>query len=146
MSSLTQIRNAVKTTLEANVTGLKCYARVEVVNAIPTGGCAVVVAPAAIDFLVAMKRGTDTYAFDLMVMVAAADLDLAQQILDGFVTGAGSTSIRQAVFNAKTLGLADCDAHVAGMVEGSYGGRFASAAIDHVGATLGLIVHTTGTA
>jgi hypothetical protein len=139
MASLAQIRTALKTTIETAIPTLKVYPTVESVNVVP----AAVVLPGEADFLVAMKRGTDTYTFQLLVMVAAGDAEVAQNSLDTFVTGAGDTSIRQAVFNARTLGLSDTDAHVSGW--SGYAARFESAGIDHIGAVLALTVHTSGT-
>ena len=143
MASLSSIRTAVKTTLEAGITLIKVYPTARTVTVIPEGGAAVVVAPSTADFVVAMGRGTDTWAFDLWVMVNTADDELAQNVLDGFVTGDGTNSIREAIFNARTLGLSGTDAHVSGM--SGYGLRFESAGIPHLGATLNLTVHTPGT-
>lgn len=143
MAGLSEIRTAIKTTIESAVSTVKVYPVVEAVNVIAQGGVSVVVLPQATDFLVAMGRGTDTYTFALLVMANPGDPEIAQNTLDAHITGAGSSSIRAAVFAAKTLGLANTDAHISGM--SGYGGRFESAGIDHIGAVLTLIVHTVGT-
>lgn len=139
MASLTAIRTAVKTTLEANLSGFRVYSTVPEIAQVPSA----VVAPAFGDFLVAMGRGTDTWEFQLHVLAPYSDAALGQNALDAYVTGAGSSSIRQIVFNNKTLGLANTDAHVAGLL--AYGAQFESAAVQHIGATLRLVVHTPGT-
>jgi hypothetical protein len=139
MASLTAIRTAVKTTIEAAVTGLRVYDRIAAATHVP----AVVVEPVQADFNVAMGRGSDTYQLNLHVLVADSDEIVGQALLDQYVTGAGAKSIRAAVFAARTLGLTFTDAHVAAMT--AYGGQFESAQVAHIGATLRLIVHTKGT-
>lgn len=139
MASLASIRTAIKTTLEAAIDGLHVYATAESANVVPC----VVVIPQAANFDVSMGRGTDTWSLELLVMVSPSDPEIAQNELDSYITGAGSTSIRQAIFNARTLGLSGTDAHIAAV--SGYGGRFESAGIDHIGAVLTLVVHTAGT-
>lgn len=140
MASLTAIRDAVKTTVEAGIANFNLYARV-VAKPVPPCG---ILLPADADFVVAMGRGTDTWNFDLTVLVPTADLEVAQTLLDPYVTGDGSTSIRETIWNARTLGLSATDAHIAGLTD--YGGLHQYGDQQHVGATLRLIVHTTGTA
>lgn len=140
MASLSAIRDAIKTTITANITGLEVYDTVPDVAIVP----AVVVWPNEADFDVAMGRGTDSYEFDLFVLCQRAVADEGQDALDDYVTGAGASSIRQAMFNNRTLGLTNVDAHVSGMSR--YGGQFDTAQIPHIGAVLRLIVHTIGTA
>lgn len=139
MASLTAIRAGIKTTLKAAIPSLHGYATVAAAVNVP----AFVVEPATTDFLVAMGRGTDTYQLDLHVIVAEADELVAQAQLDEFVTGAGDKSLRAAIFAARSLGLTHTDAHVAGMT--AYGVQFEAAQLDHIGATLRLVVHTKGT-
>lgn len=140
MASLASIRTAVKTTLESAISGLQVH---DLIPAKPVPPC-VLVMPAEADFVVAMGRGTDTWTFELTVVVPTSDLVVGQALLDPYLTGDGSTSIREAIWNARTLGLSGTDAHVAGMSE--YGGLHSYGEANHVGATLRLIVHTTGTA
>jgi hypothetical protein len=139
MASLEAIRDAIATTL-GGLGNLTAYDTVRDVANLP----AVVAIPAEADFTVAMGRGVDTWTLDLLVLVSDREMDIAQDQLDGFVTGAGATSIRQQIFNNRTLGLANTDAHVAGMRE--YGSQYKLAKIGHVGAKLQLVVHTPGTA
>jgi len=138
MASLQEIRDAVKTTLESNVASLSAYDTVpEAVN-LP----AVVLVPDKASFVMAFDRGTDSYEFDLAVLVSFGDADIAQDSLDDYVTGSGSKSIRQAIFNNKTLGLSDVNAHISEMSD--YGSSFEMSSLQHIGAKLRLVVYTKG--
>jgi hypothetical protein len=139
MASLEQVRAAFKTTVEAAIPNFQVHG---LVVAKPVPPCAMLT-PEDADFAVAMARGSDTWSFEVDVLAPTADLVAAQAVLDPYVTGAGSKSIRQAIFNARTLGLAGTDAHIAGLIR--YGGLYEYAGGSHVGATLRLIVHTSGT-
>lgn len=140
MASLTDIRSGLKTTISAAIPALHCYNTVPEVTNLP----ALVTLPVDCNFDGAMGRGTDTYEIDLYVLVSRRDDSLAQAELDTFVTGAGSSSIRQAIFNARALGLTGTDAHVTGMSR--YGATFDVGEINNLGAVLRVQVHTTGTA
>jgi hypothetical protein len=140
MAGLAAIRDAVKTTLESTIASLTAYDTVPEASNLP----AACVVPDTADFDIAMGRGTDTWTFDLYVLVSSADMDLAQDQLDGFVTGAGANSIRAVIYANQTLGLSQVNAHVSRMSE--YGAKFRQSELDHVGAVLRLVVHTTGTA
>lgn len=139
MASLQNIRDAIKTTLEGSIDSLFAYDTVPEISNLP----AVVVVPDNANFDVAMGRGTDTYEFDLAVLVSFTDAGIAQDSLDDYVTGAGSKSIRQAVFQNRALGLTGVNAHVSGMSD--YGSSFEMSDIQHIGAKLRLVVHTKGT-
>jgi hypothetical protein len=91
-----------------------------------------------------MGRGMDTHEFDVIVLVSRRDDGLAQTDLDAFVTGAGSSSIRQAIFQAPSLGLSGTAALVYGME--SYGAEWDIGALNHVGAALKVRVHSRGDA
>src|SRR5690242_1564828 len=123
MATLKAIRDAVKTTLEANVTGLTVYDTVPDATNLP----AACVVPDTADFAVSMARGTDTWEFDLYVLVPVSDMDIGQDTLDDFVTGAGSKSIRATVFANKTLGLTNVNATITRMSD--YGAKFSQADI-----------------
>jgi len=140
MASLAQLRTGLKDTITAAIPALFGYNQVPEVANLP----AFVVVPRETDFVVAMGRGADTYEFDVIVLVSRRDDGLAQTDLDAYVTGAGASSIRQAIFNARTLGLAGTDAHVYRME--SYGAQWDIGEINHVGAALKVRVTTTGTA
>lgn len=140
MASLAELRTAVAETLAAALgAGTEVYPKVPPSPVLPC----VCVRPAISNFLVAMSRGVDTYEFDLLVLAPSADGLVGQERLDPYVTGAGSLSIRQAIFNARGLGRTDSDAHVAGMTD--YGGAVEAVGVAHVAAALRLVVHTTGT-
>jgi hypothetical protein len=140
MPTLGQVRTAARDTITAAIPSLFGYRTVpDVVN-----GPAVIVSPSDVDFNVTMGRGFDTYTFDVTVLVALTDAALAQDTLDGYVTGSGSLSIRQAVFNNRSLGITGTDAHIRSMR--SYGATYDIGEISYVGAVLELVVQTTGTA
>jgi hypothetical protein len=141
MASLTQIRTALESTISAAVSGIQGYATVPEVTNLP----AFVVVPRSSEFGRAMGRGLDGYTFDVIVLVSRSDDQLAQAALDPFVNGFGSSSIRQAVWNTRTLGLTDgTEATVTGMSD--YGAPFDVGDIDNVGARLTVEVLTSGTA
>lgn len=140
MATVAEIRAGLKDTITAAVAGLFGYQQIPESANVP----AVIVVPRASEFAVAMGRGADTHEFDVIVLVGRADDSLAQTALDAYVTGAGSSSIRQAIWNARTLGLSNTDAHVYGME--SYGAEWEIGGINYVGAVLKVRVHTSGTA
>ncbi|MFJ9848575.1 hypothetical protein [Streptomyces sp. NPDC101150] len=140
MASLAAIRDALKATIEANVSGIRGYDTVPDVTNLP----AFVIQPVAGDFTGAFARGMDEWTFDLYVLVSSADSRRSQEALDSYITGAGSSSIRQALFSNSDLGLSGVDAFVSG-VRG-YGGSYESASIHHIGAILRVCVYTPGTA
>lgn len=144
MAGLKEIREAVKDTLETAIPSLVVHASVP--DSIPVVP-AVLVIPWTAEFNVSMGRGTDTWELDLLVLVSTTEIGLRQEDLDDYVTGAGAKSIRQAIFNANTpttgLGITGTNAHVAQLLE--YGARFPVGEIEHLGARLRLIVHTSGT-
>lgn len=137
-SSLTDIRTALGATI-AQV-GLQVYSTVaDVVN---TPACVVDLANnPTVSFSGAMHMGGDEYFFDLLILVANTDVKNAQVILDSYVTGQGSTSIRQALFNSGGLGLGDVDA-MAKSVRG-YGGSPKVAGIQMIGAIMRVCVTVT---
>jgi hypothetical protein len=139
VSSLAAIRDAIRTTIVNSGIGIEVYDTVPEVAVVP----AVVVIPFDADFTVTMGRGTDSYNIDLFVLCSRAVADQGQDDLDSFATGAGTSSVREAIWNNKTLGLSDVNAHIAGM--NRYGGQFETAQIPHVGAVLRLVVMTSGT-
>lgn len=136
MATLGEIREAIKSTVEPEAVGLKVYPRIP---GTAMSRC-LVIRPSTADFLVVMRKGFDTWNFDLVVLLTSnGDLDVAQRHLDEYIDGGGSKSIRAAIFQNKTLGLPDTDAHISGLA--GYG-PFDFAAYDHVGAILRLVVTT----
>jgi hypothetical protein len=84
--------------------------------------------------------------FDLAVLCSVADEGLGQNNLDGFLTGAGPRSIRQAVYASRDVrrdafGLLNCKANVTGW--SGYRRGFEGAGVEHVGASIGLEVITS---
>ena len=142
MATIGQVRAGIKAAIENNIAGLTVYRTMPEVTHPP----AVVIGLAdsdTADFTVAMGRGTDTWNYDLAVLAPYSDAELGQDALDLFIDGAGDRSIRQAIFNNRTLGLTRTDAHIAGV--SNYGASFESADLQHIGAVLRLVVHTSGT-
>jgi hypothetical protein len=138
MATLQEIRDAFKTTLGAAIGSLSVYDTVpEAVN-----NPAAVLIPDMAAFDKAFGRGTDSYEFDVAVLVSFTEADIAQDSLDDYVTGSGPKSIRQAIFQNRTLGLPDVDAHIEGMSD--YGSSFEMSSVQHVGAKLRLVVYTKG--
>lgn len=139
MASLAEIRAAIASTLTSALgPGTEMYGRIPGQPALPC----VCVVPDVANFNVAMGRGTDTWNFDLIVLVPSGDNEVGQSLLDPYVTGAGPQSIRQALFDS-ALGLARTQSHVSGMTD--YGGSFDAVDVAHIGARLRLVVHTSGT-
>lgn len=141
MATLTAIRATLETQVAAQLgAGTQVLSEM---TANPPLPCVAFV-PEEADFTVAMARGTDTWVFEVIIVVPTADVELAQVHLDPYVSGAGSLSVRQAVWNSRAaFQAAGFDAHVAAMT--SYAAQFERVGEAHLGATLRLIVHTPGT-
>lgn len=140
MASITQIREALKTTITAAISGLEGHAKVP--ESINVPGFMVI--PRETDFTVAMGRGIDKPGLDVVVLVSRSDDELAQIALDDYVNGFGPKSIRQAVWNNRSLGLPDTEATVVRMSD--YGALFEIGNLDYVGARLAVDVLTSGIA
>lgn len=136
MATVAEVRAAIKTVLEAAISGLSVHQKMVGIANVP----AVVVQPVDTDYDQAMARGMDTWAYDLIVLASKADETTAQERLDEMVDGGGAKSVRKAIFDNKTLGLTNTDAHVARM--SGYNGQHSVGAFTYVGATLRLVVHT----
>lgn len=132
MSSLTEIRDALKATIQQS--GLNVYETVPDVTNSP----AAVILPDTSSYTNAMAMGGDEYEFDVAVLVAAHNIRDAQRQLDQFVTGKGEKSIREYLFRNSNLGLDDVDCHVKGFK--GYGGSFKTAMTNSVGAVLRVCV------
>lgn len=136
MASIAEIRAALKETLQGAIDGLHVHELMAGVANVP----AVVVMPEDADFEVAMGRGLDAWNFDLLVLAGKADERTWQQRLDELVDGGGDKSIRKAVFQNKTLGLANTNAHISGM--SGYGSQHTVGSFTYAGANLRLTVYT----
>jgi len=138
MANMAEIRDGLKTTV-STISGLRCY------DVIPDNAMNFPIAlfiPTNIEFDLAMQRGTDLYTFDMLVAVQRADARTAQDKLDAFITSSGSSSIRQVIYNNRTLGLAETDARVVNMT--NYSADFNLNGIDGIGANLEIQVYTKG--
>ena len=137
MTSLAAIRDAVKATLGA-LTDVNVYDFVPDNPSMP----AICVAPTSADFDTAFGRGQDTWEFELIVLTARGSDRAGQDKMDSLVTGAGTSSIRQAIFQNQTLGSVVDSAHVAGLIDYR---PTDVAGVSVYSARLRLIVHTSGT-
>jgi hypothetical protein len=140
MATLQEVRDGIKTTLENNIDGLRVY---DVVPDYSINFPVAIVLPTNIEFNVAMQRGTDLYNFDILVAVQRGESRTAQDKLDQYITGQGSSSVRQTIFNNRTLGLNDTDANVTGV--SNYAADVNLNGIDAIGANISLEVYTKGT-
>ena len=139
MATLAEIRDGLKTTV-GNISGLRCY------DTVPDNAINFPVAifiPTEIQFDLAMQRGTDLYTFDMLVAVQRADSRTAQVKLDAFITGSGSSSVRQVIYNNKTLGLSDTDARTVSV--SNISADVSVNGIDAIGANIEVQVYTKGT-
>ena len=140
MAALQQVRDGIKTTLENNISGLRVY---DVVPDYALNFPVAIVLPVNINFNIAMQRGTDQYTFDILVAVERGNSRTAQDKLDQYITGQGSSSLRQAIFNNRTLGLDNTDATITGV--SNYAADVNLNGIDALGANVSLEVYTKGT-
>lgn len=136
MATVAEVRAAIKTVLEAAITGLHVHDKMVGVANVP----AVVVKPVEADYDQAMGRGLDKWEYDLLVLASKADELTSQERLDEMVDGGGTKSVRKAIFNNNTLNLANTNAHVSSM--SNYDGRHTVGAFTYAGANLRLVVHT----
>ena len=140
MAALQEVRDGIKTTLENNISGLRVY---DVVPDYALNFPVAIVLPVNINFNIAMQRGTDQYTFDILVAVERGNSRTAQDKLDQYITGQGSSSLRQAIFNNRTLGLDNTDATITGV--SNYAADVNLNGIDAIGANVSLEVYTKGT-
>jgi len=139
MATLAEIRDGLKTTV-GNISGLRCY------DTVPDNAINFPVAifiPTEIQFDLAMQRGTDLYTFDVLIAVQRADSRTAQDKLHGYITGQGANSVRQTIFNNRTLGLPDTDARAVSVSNVS--ADVSVNGIDAIGANIEVQVYTKGT-
>lgn len=138
MSTLTAIRAALRTTLKDAITGVTFYARVVESPVVP---CLIPIV--ATGEYIAFAGSHHEWPFDLHILVPPADLDSAQPRLDELVDPFGAKSIRRILLNNPTLGLSDVNARTEGI--SSYGFTFEAVGVDHLGATIRLVVMCSGT-
>lgn len=137
MASFSEIRDAIRAVLAAELPDAFLYATVPEATNLP----AIVVMPAEAEFPFEMGRATDTWRFDLAVMTSFGDAETAQNQLDAFLSGGGQSSIRQILMRNRQLGRVDVlAAWVSGMSD--YGTNFTMAAVENIGCKLRVIVKT----
>jgi hypothetical protein len=139
MATIGEIRTAIKTTFEANITGLNVAEFMGLVKVPPA------IVPRLVDgdFDVAMgANAVVTWQWDLLVVASRANDTSAQQAIDLLIDGYGDRSIRAILLANKNLGLADgTKAHISGV--SNYNAQFTGAGdIPYVGAVLRMAVHT----
>lgn len=136
MSTLAQIRTAIKTTLEASVTSLVVYEKAGDVTQSPS----VVLVPK--DEMVGPSFGGGCiYDFELIVMTERQPLEVAQARLDLLVDKGSASSIPTVINDSPSLGLADVDAYVGKMSD--YGKEYVSQGATYIGAVLAMKVVVT---
>lgn len=139
MATLGAIRDAIKSTIESNIPNLRVY---ETMPDVTEGHC-LLVEPSSVNFAKAMQRGTDEWQFTMFVIIPWQETTVVQDELDIYLSGSGTKSVRQVIYNNRTLGGVVDDSFVPNM--DGYGGSFAVAKIPHIGARLYLTVITSGT-
>ena len=82
-------------------------------------------------------------SFDLLVIVQRSNIRTAVDKIEEYITGSGSSSIRQTIFNAPTLGLSDTNARC---VNVSSTENMSVNGVDCLGATMSVQVYTKGSA
>jgi hypothetical protein len=136
------MREAIATTLEANIEGLITYDTLAGATQVPAAIVLPTPRPMTADFTGAFQRGMDTWFLDIFVLVGIGEYAVAQNSLDSYLTGAGPNSIRQVLYQNASCGLSDTDFLVTGVSD--YGGRHDSVGVDHVGAVLKVTARTSG--
>ena len=89
----------------------------ELVPAHPTVPCIIIYPPDTIDYMVA--RATDLAVFSVLVLVGPRD-PTSQEVLEGFMSGAGDLSIREALYTDRTLGAVVSNLRLLDMTSGAY--------------------------
>lgn len=140
--TLGELRVAITETIGTAIPVLNVYSKVPDKVNLP----AVIVVPSVATFGFSKADPDDTWPFNLQVLVGKADVGIAQDTLDEFVSSGGPSSIREAVKRFSNLGIEGAEASVRARVTdmSNYGGTFEAAGIAHLGATLGLTVVIRG--
>lgn len=136
MSTLTQIREAFKTTLDAaGIVGTTVYDEVPETIKAP----AVVIEPDTSDFTFDFGGGA-SYMVDLVILVARTDSSRGQALADQYITPYGEKSVTKILRDNPSIGLSDTDVTVQGMHK--YGAQFEVGGIKYIGAVLKVQVIT----
>lgn len=138
--TLGDLRNGIKATFDVAIPELTGYDTVPDTVNLP---CYIVM-PVTADFPFVMATPDDEWAFDLYVLVSRGDTGVGQDQLDEFISSAGPKSLREAIGRFPNLGIEDGNvrARITGM--SNYGGQLEAAGVDHIGATLRLVVTIRG--
>lgn len=99
MASISDLRDGIATNC-ATVSGLRTSA---IIPEDPKPPVAVVTFD-RVEYDTAFGRGLDTYTFRVVLVVGRVDTRGAQQTLDGFLSGSGLTSLKQAIESDRSLG------------------------------------------
>ena len=110
MATVSQIREGLATRL-GNISGLRTAATVPDDPNPPQA----IVMPQEIQYDTAMARGLDTFTYTILVIVGRVDERSAQNLLDGYCPSTGSTSIKTALEDDKSLGGVAKDLRVTSM-------------------------------
>lgn len=138
MSTLSEIRTAVKATLEADISNLVVYDKAGDVTQSPSVVIVPKVENAKPSFGV---PGGSVYDFELIVMTERQPIQVAQDKLDALVDAGVSGSIPRVLGADPTLGLSDVDSFVGRMTD--YGKEYVSQGATYIGAVLTLKVLVT---
>ena len=138
MATISAVADALETTIE-NVSNLRVFSELEDIVNPP----ACVITFQGIEFDTAMQRGLDTMSFELLVIVQRSNIRTAVDKIEGYITGSGSSSIRQTIFNSPTLGLSDTNARC---VNVSSTENMSVNGVDWLGASMQVQVYTKGSA
>lgn len=154
MPTITEIREAIKTTLE-RVPGLVVEAALADSMTLGDGGAAVVGGPTS-DLTNTMGRGNATWTFPIYLLAGTAVYENATATLDELVGPYGDRAIPQLFWDygrangelGQGMGLVDsngdvdADAHISELT--AYGVEFAIDGVPHIGAVLSCVVHAPG--
>lgn len=111
---VTTVRQALVAVLGKIHNAVRTY---ELIPATPQVPCLLVYPPESIDYMI--MRDTDRGVFPVLVLVGPAD-PTAQEVLEGFMSGAGPLSIRQALYADRTLGRVVSNTKLLDMTSGAY--------------------------
>lgn len=137
MSTLAEIRTALKTTVEAGVSNFILYERAADVTQAPSG-------------ILVLKNGLMEHGFggncvkwnfDIVVLAQRNDITLAQAKVDALIDKGAAGSIPRVIEATPMLGLSDVSAHIEKMDE--YGKEITAQGVNYLGASLALQVMMT---
>lgn len=137
MSTLGQIRAAVKTTLEAAISNLVVYEKAGDVTQSPS----VVLVPKSENTGVSFAGAGGVYDFELIVMHERQPIEIAQTRLDSLIDKGVASSIPRVINDSSDLGLSDVSVHVGKMTD--YGKEYVSQGATYIGAVLAMKVLVT---